>query len=230
MTSQTKQKNVWVVVTVFIAIVIFAGCKKGAGEANDLESFRYEITPSEVIADNPSEFAKPETTVKTSAKMSLADVIRSAKTWRPAYIAFYGKTAPDFTLPDIHDEQYKFGDCRGKKVTITFWATWCPGCKQQMQDLIALRNLIGRDKLTILAISFMTRRPPNTTLLVKNFVERSGINYPVISVESNKLPAPYNQITSIPCTFFIDPEGKIKMATEGLMPLSDIKGIIEAEH
>ncbi len=230
MTSQTKQKNTWVAVTVFIAITIFAGCKKGADEKNDIESYRYDITPSESVSDRPSEFAKPDTMLKTDTEINLRDVIRSARTWRPAYVSSYGKTASDFALPDIYGQQRKLSDYRGKNVIINFWATWCPGCKEQISKLIALRNLISEDELTILAISFATRWPPNTTVMVKKYVEQNRISYPVISVNTNYLPAPYNQIRSIPCTFFIDPEGKIKLATEGLVPISHLKDILKAEY
>lgn len=230
MITHTKKINIWVAVTVSIAVTIFAGCKKKAGEKSDLESYRYEIAQPAPVPDSPSEFAKTGDAQKTGVKMSLADVVRSAKTWRPAYIALYGKTATDFAFPDIYNQQQKLSDYLGKNVVITFWTTWCPGCKQHMLDLIALRNLMGRDDLAILAVSFMTRWPPNTNIMVKDFVELNNINYTAISVALNKLPAPYSRITSIPCTFFIDPEGKIKLAAEGLMPLSDMKAVLEAEH
>jgi hypothetical protein len=44
------------------------------------------------------------------------------------------------------------------------------------------------------------------------------------------MPRPYNLINSIPSSFFIDPQGRIKLATEGLIPLSDTRAIIEAER
>ena len=230
MTTQTRQINTWVAVTVFIAIATFAGCKREADEKNDIDRYRHEITPSESVPDKQSEFAKPDTELKTGTKISISDVIRSAKTWRPAYVSWYGKAASVFLFPDIYGQQQGLSASPGKNVIITFWATWCPGCKEQMRDLIALRNLISDDKLTILTISFLTRWPPNTPEVVKNFVEQNKINYPVISVGSNVLPAPYGQVTSIPCSFFIDSEGKIKLATEGLIPLSDMKAILEAEY
>ncbi len=230
MTTQTERTNAWVVVIIFIAITILAGCKKKADEKNDLESYRYDITPSESAPGSPSEFAKPDTELKTAAKMSLSDVIRSARTWRPAYMSLYGKTASDFTLPDIYGQQRNLSGYRGKNVLITFWTTWCSGCKGQTQSLIALRNLISRDELAILAVSFLTRWPPNTAMMVKKYVEQNRINYPVISVASNKLPVPYNRVTSIPCSFFIDSDGKIKLAAEGVIPPLIMKSILEAER
>jgi peroxiredoxin len=230
MTSQTKQKNTWAAVTVFIVITIFAGCKKGADEKSDLESYRYEIASSESIPESPNEFVPQDTELKTGAKTTISDIVRSATTWRPAYMSLYGRVASDFSLPDIHGQQYQLSNYRGKNVIVTFWTTWCPGCKEQISDLIALRKLIGKDDLTILTVSFLTRWPSNTTIVVKKFAEYYRINYPIISVESGKLPAPYNQVTSIPCTFFIDSEGKIRLVAEGLIPLSHMRAVLEAEQ
>ena len=44
------------------------------------------------------------------------------------------------------------------------------------------------------------------------------------------MPRPYNLINSIPSSFFIDPQGRIKLATEGMISLPQMKAIIEAEQ
>jgi hypothetical protein len=71
--------------------------------------------------------------------------------------------------------------------------------------------------------------PPNTTERVKSMVEQRKINYTVISVDVSSVSAPYNQTNSIPCSIFIDPEGKIKLATVGVLHLNAIKAILQAK-
>jgi hypothetical protein len=99
----------------------------------------------------------------------------------------------------------------------------------EIPHLVELRNTIGEDKLAMLAISYIDfRNKPET---VKKFVAaKPVINYTVTATNINAMPRPYNLIDSIPCSFFIDPEGRVKLATEGLIPLSDTKAIIEAER
>ncbi|MHC4572099.1 MAG: peroxiredoxin family protein [Planctomycetota bacterium] len=156
-------------------------------------------------------------------KMSLRDVIGSARTWGPAYTSWYGKTAPDFTLADITGKQHKLSDYRGKDVMIIFWATWCRPCLMEMPHLIALRNIISEDKLAMLAIS------NENPALVKNFVENQEMNYVVFSSDTHAMSAPYSQVRSIPSSFFINSEGKIKLATEGMLSLGEMKAIVQAE-
>ncbi len=199
--------------TVILASAVFwAGCKKQPSEQTN----RQQAQPTENI-ENPA------------VSLSLNDVIRSRKYWDTAFTSWYGKMAPDFTLTDITGKQHKLSDYRGKDVMLIFWATWCGPCIQEMPHLIELRKTTDEDKLAILAISYITTRPPNTTEMVKSVVERQKINYTVISVDGSEVSAPYNQIRGIPCSFFIDPEGKIKLATLGVLSLDTMKAVLQAE-
>jgi peroxiredoxin len=157
-----------------------------------------------------------------STKPSIDDIIKAAKTWGASFTPWYGKPAPDFTLTDITGKEHKLSDYRGKDIIIILWATWCPPCRMEIPHLIELRETFGEDKLAMLAIS--NERPQ----LVKNFVPKAKINYTVL-IDKGALPGPYNAIRAIPSSFFIDPQGKIKLATMGLISLDEIKAILQAE-
>jgi peroxiredoxin len=203
------------------------------------KNYNYSPPPSAPAVESPNKVAEqpqaePEADIaggsKTGTKANLRDVIKSARTWGPAYTYSYGQRAPDFTLIDINGKQHKLSDYRGKDVLINFWATWCPPCMREIPHLIALRNTIGEDKLAMLAISYKSVYPPETTEKVKNFVKLNKINYTVFSTDAVAMPPLFSRVSGIPCSFFINPEGKIKLATEGLLSLDEIKAILEAEY
>ena len=197
-------------VTVIIAaVVVLAGCKKQPSERADTQQ-------------------SPTTGIENSAaKLSLNDVIRSRMSWDTAFTYWYGRKAPDFNLTDITGRQHRLSDYRGKDVMIIFWAAWCRPCIMEMPHLIELRKTTDEDKLAMLAISY--KNQANTTEMVRSIVERQKVNYTVFSVDIREVSEPYNRITSIPCSFFIDPKGRIKLATVGVLSFGTIKAILQAE-
>jgi len=199
------------VTVVLAAVVALAGCKK---------------QPSEQADTQQRQTASVE---NSAAKLSLNDVVRSRMYWDTAFTYWYGRKAPDFALTDITGRQHRLSDYRGRNVMIIFWAAWCRPCIMEMPHLIELRKTTEEDKLAMLAISYITKVPPNTTEMVRSVVEQQKINYTVFSVHIGELSKPYNEITGIPCSFFIDPEGRIKLATLGVLSLGTIKAILEAE-
>jgi peroxiredoxin len=163
-------------------------------------------------------FAQPKNATGKSQKQ----IIKPQSTWDVAFTASFGKNAPDFSVEDIDGKTHKLSDYQGRNVMVVFWATWCPACNLEIPHLIELRKTFADEKLAILAIS--NEEPER----LKQFVESKGINYTVTSLGGNPLPTPFADVTSIPTTFFIDPEGKIKFAAVGLVSLADAKVIMNA--
>ena len=137
-----------------------------------------------------------------------------------AFTASFGKKAPDFTVVDLDGNTHKLSDYLGRNVVVVFWATWCPACNLEIPHLIELRKMLRDDKLAVLAIS--NEEPER----LKKFAELKGINYTVAPLGDHPLPEPFADVTSIPTTFFIDPEGKIKFAAVGLVSLADTRVIM----
>jgi len=177
----------------------------------------------EPAANISGEAAESSTNITTRSEKTLNDIIRAARTWEPAYISWHGKHAPDFTSSDINGKQHKLSDYRGKNVMIIFWATWCRPCLTEIPHLIELRKTISENELAMLAI---TNERPET---VKIFVAKNSMNYTVL-LNRGTLPKPFSNVNAIPSSFFIDPDSRIKLATVGLIPLNDIKAILQARQ
>jgi cytochrome c biogenesis protein CcmG, thiol:disulfide interchange protein DsbE len=72
----------------------------------------------------------------------------------PSYVPspLIGKPAPEFTLPSLQDPSYPVStkDLRGQPWVLNVWGTWCGGCREEHETLVAISKqntvpLIGLD-------------------------------------------------------------------------------------
>lgn len=60
---------------------------------------------------------------------------------------------PHAVMPAPTGEWINMESYKGKVVLINFWTTWCPGCRDEMPDLIRLQNDFGGKGFTVVAIA-----------------------------------------------------------------------------
>ena len=99
----------------------------------------------------------------------------------------------------------------GKPIVVNLWATWCPPCRQEVPDLIALQTKYG-EKVVVLGLSTDEGSPD----AVKAFVEKYGINYPVAQVGA-EMERLFAGVTALPTSFIIDQDGNIVQKHVGML-------------
>lgn len=63
------------------------------------------------------------------------------------------KLADDFTLETPKDGRFRLSEQRGKLVSINFWATWCPPCREKMPPMERLYTRYKQGGFVMLAVS-----------------------------------------------------------------------------
>ncbi len=118
---------------------------------------------------------------------------------------------PAWTLRDVDGREVKSSDFKGKVVVIDFWATWCPPCRKEIPDYIALQKKYAERGLVILGFS-MDEGPASD---VKAFGVKMKVNYPLLMADGAVAEA-FGGIEGLPTAFVIDREGNIRHRKVGL--------------
>jgi len=112
--------------------------------------------------------------------------------------------APDFTLKTIDGQEITLSKLKGKVVLLDFWATWCGPCRESIPHLIQLYKTYRENGFEMIGISL----DKGDAAVVRNFAKSMDIPYPIV-IATEEMARDY-RVTSIPTTFFIDKEGKIR--------------------
>ena len=174
------------------------------------------------FADGGARFRQDADSVESViAPKTLEEIISARKSWNPDFEGWFGKDAGDLAVKDLEGNLLKLSDYRGRNVVVVFWATWCPACNTEIPHLIKLREKYDADDLQIIAVS------NERVETLKRFVDSKEINYTVATF-TGALPPPFDSVRGIPTSFFIDPQGNLKLAAVGLVSLEDTVHIINA--
>jgi peroxiredoxin len=112
-------------------------------------------------------------------------------------------SAVDFTLPSLDGKNISLASFRGNVVLLSFWATWCGPCKQELPSIQALYEKLKGKGLTIVAVDLMEDRKT-----VGDFVKAHGMTFPVLLDGSGKVGGTYDA-GSIPTNYLVDRKGKV---------------------
>jgi len=122
-------------------------------------------------------------------------------------------------MRDVDGVPISTASLKGKVVIVNFWATWCPPCRAEIPDLIALQNKY-KDQLQIIGVSD-DDDPPAT---VKKWAAEHGMNYPIV-MASPELKRAFVGVAALPTSFILDRESRLVMRHVGML----MKATTEAE-
>lgn len=123
---------------------------------------------------------------------------------------FIGRTAPDFSLPDLLKPEQSVTPTgfRGKPWLLNVWGTWCPECWREHEYLgeLALRGI------PIVGLNW--RDDPEEA---KKMLARLGNPFVAIGFDPSSDVAIDWGVYGAPETFLIDAEGVIRVKHKGAM-------------
>jgi thiol-disulfide isomerase/thioredoxin len=117
-----------------------------------------------------------------------------------------GKTLPGFSETDLDGKPLASASFKGKVLLIDFWATWCPPCRAELPNVIAIYKKYHPQGFEIIGVSLDSDKDKLTS-----FIKEQDLAWPQYfdgQGWSNKLAAKYG-VEAIPYTILVDGNGKI---------------------
>ncbi len=113
---------------------------------------------------------------------------------------------PEFNLPDLSGRQHNISEWRGKIIVINFWATWCPPCRKEIPDFVALQQQYADQGVQFIGIALEDKEP------VAEYAAATQINYPILLGGDNGIALAKqlgNSVGAVPYTLIVDRQGQI---------------------
>jgi len=134
---------------------------------------------------------------------------------------------PQFSLPSvINGKTVASKDYQGKVLLVTFFATWCPPCRQEIPTLKKLQVEYGPQGFSVLALSV----DEGGSQIVEKLIKLEKINYPVLLADRSTADN-FGGIGGIPTSFLVNAQGNIVKRYTGYVPHSllenDIKAVLQ---
>lgn len=118
---------------------------------------------------------------------------------------------PDFTLQTVDGETVSLSDYRGRPVVLNFWATWCTPCREEMPLLQDSYEAHAEDGLVVIGVN--VRETPE---VIERFLDEVIIDFPIL-LDSETAVVNRYLVNSLPMTFFIDRDGRLRTLVVGGM-------------
>jgi thiol-disulfide isomerase/thioredoxin len=119
--------------------------------------------------------------------------------------------APVFAVRDLDGREVSTASLHGKVVIVNFWATWCPPCRAEIPDLVALQEKY-RQQLQVVGISEDETSPE----AVRKFANDHHMNYPIVMM-TPELEKMFPGVSALPTSFIIDRESRIVQKHVGML-------------
>jgi peroxiredoxin len=133
--------------------------------------------------------------------------------------------APDVKFTTLSGQEIRMQDLRGKIVLVNFWATTCPGCIQEMPELIETYNRYRDRGFEVVAVA-MAYDPPSQ---VANYTRKNDLPFPVALDLQGEIAAAFNDVKLTPTAYVVDQQGRIVRNVVGVLDFKALHAMLDEQ-
>ncbi|HYD50238.1 MAG TPA: TlpA disulfide reductase family protein [Terriglobales bacterium] len=134
--------------------------------------------------------------------------------------AWEGVTSPAFSLVTLDGKRIDSAELRGKRVLLTFWATWCGVCRAEIPEI---NELIASQPDSDVVVVGISRESEAT---IREFLRDNEVAYSLVSLADTQLPPPYDEIPAYPTSYVLDRNGTIQYVRTGYQGRDQLRAAV----
>lgn len=132
-----------------------------------------------------------------------------------------GRPAPEIKAETIGGETLRLAQLRGRFVLVNFFATWCPPCLREHDDLVRLSERHAElGDLQVVAVIF-----DDDPARVREFFAREGGDWPVLVDPKGQIALQFG-VRGPPESYLVAPDGTVLTRIVGEVRDADIERIL----
>lgn len=135
-----------------------------------------------------------------------------------------GARAPEFSMQTLDGKTVSLADLLGSPVVVSYWATWCIPCKQELPILQRLAQEYSSRGLVVLTVNALDQ---DDLEKVQAMTAELGMSFPVLLDQDKAFSNAY-QAMFFPSTYYIQPNGVIQSIKLGDSSEADMRAKIES--
>jgi thiol-disulfide isomerase/thioredoxin len=116
---------------------------------------------------------------------------------------------PAVVLKGLDGGATSMADHRGKVVVVSFWASWCEFCEEQMRAMQQLKARLAGQPFEILAVNF-----GESPAKVREYVKTLSVDFPVV-LDPNQAAMRAWRVRVLPVSFVVAPDGRPRYTVVG---------------
>jgi thiol-disulfide isomerase/thioredoxin len=142
----------------------------------------------------------------------------SSGVWVASGHAIVGGTSPNFTTQDLGGKTVSLSNFGGRPILLSFWATWCTVCRD---ELPALQRLQDQNRSGGLAVLLVNYRETNNDLM-REYLAGLKVNLGAVVDPDGAIAAAYGVDIGLPVNVVSDRAGKVVRILVGEVPIATI--------
>lgn len=133
-----------------------------------------------------------------------------------------GGPAPNFTSWDLNGKKVSLSDFKGRPMLLTFWATWCTVCREELPALQRLQDRYQSTGFTILAINY--RETDNRRL--GQYLAGLQVNLKAVIDPEGTIAGAYGVDIGLPVNVLLNRSGMVAQVIIGAVPNATLENAV----